>query len=137
MVFLAFSNAGATGSIAGVNLHNAHTQAVVTIRSSGQMLWQIPHLASHNSAVEVKYLENILLISTPPRKLRLAEGDVATLVKLRSADAVLVARSSSLRLTYTKNINMRPNNVAIHKCTTRLHDIHGGDEGVILCTRLP
>jgi hypothetical protein len=101
------------------------------------MLWQIPHLASHNSAVEVKYLENILLISTPPRKLRLAEADVATLVKLRSADAVLVARSSSLRLTYTKNINMRPNDVAIHKCTTRLHDIHGGDEGVILRTRLP
>jgi hypothetical protein len=32
---------------------------------------------------------------------------------------------------------MRPNDVAIHKCTTRLHDIHGGDEGVILRTRLP
>jgi hypothetical protein len=101
------------------------------------MLWQIPHLTSHNSAFEVKYLENILLVSNPPRKPRLAEADVATLAKLRSADAVLVARSSSLRLTYTKNINMRPNNVAIHKCTTCLHDIHGRDEGVILCTRLP
>ena len=98
MVFLAFCNAGATGSIAGVNLYNARTQAVVTISSSGQMLWQIPHLASHNSAVEVKYLENILLVSTPPRKPRLAEADVATLVKLLSADVVLVARFSSLRL---------------------------------------
>ena len=137
MVFLAFCDAGAMGSIAGVNLHNARTQAVVTISSSGQMLWQIPHLTSHNSAVEVKYLENILLVSTPPRKPRLAEADVATLVKLQSADVVLVARSSSLRLTCTNYLNMRPDDVAIHKCTTRLHDIHGGDEGVILRTRLP
>ena len=96
MVFLAFCDAGATGSIDGVNLYNASTQAVVTISSSGQMLWQIPHLTSYNSAVEVKYLENILLVSTPPRKPRLAEADVATFVKLRSADVVLVARSSSL-----------------------------------------
>ncbi len=85
MVFLAFCDAGATGFIAGVNLYNARTQAVVTISSSGQMLWQIPHLPSHNSAVEVKYLKNILLISTPPHKLRLAEADVATLVKLQAA----------------------------------------------------
>ena len=96
MVFLAFCNAGAMGSIAGVNLYNARTQAVVTISSRGQMLWQIPHLTSHNSAVEVKYLENILLVSTPPRKLRLAEAAVATLAKLRSADVVLVARLSLL-----------------------------------------
>ena len=138
MVFLVFSNAGATGSIAGVNLHDARTQTVVTISSSGQMLWQIPHLASHNSAVEVKYLDNILLVSTPPCKLRLAEADVATLAKLRSADAVLAARSSSLRLTYTNNLNMRPNDVAIHECTARLNDIHSGDEGAILrSTRLP
>ena len=137
MVFLAFCDAGTTGSIAGVNLHNARTQAVVTISSSGQMLWQIPHLTSHNSAVEVKYLENILLVSTPPRKMRLVEADVATLAKLRSADVVLVARSSSLQLTYANYLNMRPNNVAIHKCTTRLHGVHGGEEGVILRTRLP
>jgi len=96
MVFLAFCDAGATGSIAGVNLYNARTQAIVSISSSEQMLWQIPHLTSHNSAVEVKYLENILLVSTPPRTPRLAEADVATLVKLRSADVVFVARSSSL-----------------------------------------
>jgi hypothetical protein len=137
MVFLAFSNAGTTGSIAGVNLHNARAQAVVTISSNGQMLWQIPHLTSHNSAVKVKYLENILLVSTPPCKLHLAEADVATHAKLRSADVVLVARSSSLRLTYTNYLNMRPNDVAIHKGTTRLNDIHDGDEGMILRTRLP
>ena len=101
------------------------------------MLWQIPHLTSHNSAVEVKYLENILFVSTPPCKPHLVEADVATLAKLRSADVVLVARSSSLQLTYANYLNMRPNDVAIHKCTTRLHDIHGGDEGVILRTRLP
>ena len=138
MVFLAFCDAGTTGAIAGVNLHNARTQAVVTISLSGQMLWQIPHLTSHNSAVEVKYLENIFLVSTPPRKPRRAEADIATLAKLRSADVVLVARLSSLQLTYTNYyLNMRPNDVAIHKCTTRLNDIHGGDEGVILRTRLP
>ena len=91
MVFLAFCDAGATGSIAGVDLYNARTQAVVTISSSGQMLWQIPHLTSHISAVELKYLKNILLVSTPPRKPRLAEADLATLAKLRSADVVLVA----------------------------------------------
>ena len=91
MVFLAFCDAGATGSIAGVNLYNARTQAIVTISLSGQMLWQIPHLTSDNSAVEVKYLENILLVSTPPCKPHLAEADVATLTNLRSADVVLVA----------------------------------------------
>jgi len=172
IVFLAFCNAGATGLIAGVNLSNVRTKVVVMISSSSQMLWQIPHLTYHNSDVEVKYLENILLVSTPPHKpclascgsrrsyprgkyptlhttsssspplhanrvLHLAEADVATLAKLRSTDLVLVARSSSLRLTYTNYLNMRPNDVAIHKCTTRLHDVHGGDEGVILCTRLP
>jgi len=42
MVFLAFCDAGAMGAIAGVNLHNARTQAVVAISSSGQMLRQIP-----------------------------------------------------------------------------------------------
>ena len=118
-------------------IYNACTQAIVTISSRGQMLWQIPHLTSHNSAVKVKYLEKILLVSTPPRKPCLAEADVATLAKLRSADVVLVARLSSLRLTYTNNLNMRPNDVAIHKCTTRLHDVHGGDKGEILRTRLP
>ena len=91
MVFLAFCDAGATGSIAGVNLYNTRTQAIVTISSSSQMLWQITHLTSHNSAVEVKYLENILLVSTPPRKPCLAEADVVTLAKLRSTDVVLVA----------------------------------------------
>ena len=131
MVFLAFCDAGATGAIAGVNLHNARTQAVVTISSSGQMLWQILHLTAHNSAVKVKYLANILLVSTPPRKTRLAEADIATLAKLRSTDLVLVARLSSLQLTYTNNLNLRPNDVAIHKRTARLHDVHGGDEGVI------
>ena len=91
MVFLEFCNAGATGAIAEVNLHNARTQAVVTISSSRQSLWQIPHLTAHNSAIKVKYLEKILLVSTPPRKPHLAEADVATLAKLRSADIVLVA----------------------------------------------
>ncbi len=115
MVFLAFCNAGAMGAITGVNLHNARTQAVVKISSSGQMPWQIPQLTAHNSAVKMKFLKNILLISTPPHKPRLAEADVATLAKLRSADMVLVARSSSLRLTYTNNLNLRLNDVAIHK----------------------
>ena len=137
MVFLAFCDAGAMGAIAGVNLRNARTQAVVTINSSDQMLRQIPHLTAHNSAVEVKYLKNILLVSTPPRKPRLAEADIATLTKLRSADAVLVARSSSLQLTYTNNLNLRPNDDVIHKCTARLHNVHGGDEGVILRAWLP
>ena len=82
MVFLAFCDAGAKGAIAGVNLYNARTQAVITISLSGQMLRQIPHPTPHNSAVEVKYLENILLVSTPPRKPRLAEADAATLMKL-------------------------------------------------------
>ncbi len=96
MVFLAFWDAGATGAFNGVNLHNAHTQAVVTISLSGQMPRQILHLTAHNSTVEVKYLKNILLISTPPCKLHLVEADLATLAKLQSADAVLVARSTSL-----------------------------------------
>ena len=137
MVFLAFCDAGTMGSIAGVNLYNACTQAILTISSSGQMLWQIPHLTSHNSAVKVKYLVNILLVSTPPCKPHLAEADVATLAELQSADVVLVARSFSLRLTYTNYLNMRPNDVAIHECTTCLHNVHGGDKVVILCTRLP
>ena len=84
-------DAGATGAINGVNLHNACTQAIVTISLSGQMPRQLPHLTAHNSTVEVKSLKNILLISTPPCKLCLAEADVATLAKLQSADAVLVA----------------------------------------------
>ena len=137
MIFLAFCDAGATGVIAGVNLHNACTKAIVIISSSGQMLWQIPHLTAHNSAVEVKYLKNILVVSTPPRKLHLAEADVATLKKLQSPDAVLVARLSTVRLTYTNNLNVRPNNVVIHTYTARLHNVHGGDEGVILRARLP
>jgi hypothetical protein len=91
MVFLEFCNAGSMGAIAGVNLHNARTQAVVKISSSRQSLRQIPHLTAHKSAIKVKYLENILLISTPPCKPCLAEADVATLAKLRSADMVLVA----------------------------------------------
>ena len=66
MVFLAFCNAIATCAIARVNLHNAHTQAIIVISSSSQMLWQIPHLTAQNSTVKVKYLENILLFSTPP-----------------------------------------------------------------------
>ena len=137
MVFLVFCDAGIMGAIAGVNLHNARTQAAVMISLSGQMLRQIPHLAAHNSAIKVKYLKNILLVSTPPHKPCLVKADVATLAKLRSADMVLVARSSLLQLTYTKYLNMRPNDVAIHKCTTRLHDVHGGDEGVILCAWPP
>ena len=108
MVFLAFCNAGAKGAIAGVNLRDACTQAVITISSSSQMLRQIPHLTAHNSAVEVKYLKNILLGSTPPRKPHLAETYVASLAKLRSADAVLVVRSPSLRLIYTNNLDLRP-----------------------------
>jgi hypothetical protein len=92
MVFLAFCDAGANGAIAGVNLRDKCTQVVVTISLSGQMLQQIPDLTAHNSAVKVKYLKNILLGSTPPRKPRLAETDVASLTKLQSADAVLVAR---------------------------------------------
>ena len=94
MVFLAFFNAGTMGAITGVNLHNACTQAIVTINLSGQMLRQIHHLTAHNSTVEVKYLKNILLVSTPQRKPRLAEADVASLAKLQYADPVLVARSS-------------------------------------------
>ena len=90
VVFLTFCDAGAKGAIAGVDLYNVCTQIVVSISSSGRMLRQIPHLTAHNSAVEVKYLKNILLISTPPCKLHLAEADIATLMKLQSADAVLV-----------------------------------------------
>ncbi len=82
MVFLAFCNAGAKGAIAGANLRDACTQAIVTISLSGQMLRQIPHFTAHNSAVEVQYLKNILLGSTPPRKPRFAETDVASLAKL-------------------------------------------------------
>ena len=78
-------------AITGVNLHNACTQAIITISFSGQMLWQIPHFTAHNSTVKVKYLENILLVSTPSCKPCLAEADVATLAKLRFADMVLVA----------------------------------------------
>jgi hypothetical protein len=137
MVFLAFCNAGAKGAITGVNLRNACTQAVETISSSGQMLWQIPHFTAHNSAVKVKYLKNILLGSTPPHKPRLAETDVASLAKLRSADAMLVARSPSLQLTYTNNLDLRPNDVAIHKCTACLDDVHGRVKGAIMRARLP
>ena len=101
------------------------------------MLRQIPHLTAYNSAVKMKYLKNILLDSTPPRKPHFLETDIASLAKLQSAEAVLAARSPLLQLTYTNNLDLRPNNVAIHKCTARLHNVHGRDKGVILHARLP
>ena len=38
---------------------------------------------------------------------------------------------------HTNNLNLRPNDVTIHKRTALLHYVHGGDEGVILRMRLP
>jgi hypothetical protein len=54
MVFLAFCDAIAMWAITRVNLHNARTQAIIVISSSGQMLWQIPHLTAQNSTIKVK-----------------------------------------------------------------------------------
>ncbi len=100
MVFLVFCDAIAMRAIAGVNLHNARTQAIIAISLSGEMLWQIPHLTAHNSTVKVKTLR------TSSSSLRLAEAAIATLAKLQSADMVLVARMFALQLTCTNNLNL-------------------------------
>ena len=64
-------------AIGGVNLDDARTQPIVRVGAESKMLPQVADLASGKAVLEEIHLQDVLLLTIPPREPHLSKTHVA------------------------------------------------------------
>ncbi len=109
------------GAIAGVHLRDARTEAIILISAEGTMFCQVADLTRLPAFLNMKNLNNVLILPITPCESCLAKADVASHVdKHSAADVMFTARSATLGLTSSYKLYVGPIYIRINEGPTAL-----------------